>query len=194
MPDERPEPAHAAALLEALAVHRPEDEREARALETIRAFVRREPQCFSRELAAGHVTGSAWVLDKERARVLLTHHRKLDLWLQLGGHADGDSNVARVALREAREESGLSSVVRVGDTIFDVDVHVIPARGREPAHYHYDIRYLFEADRREPLRISSESKDLAWIELARVASVATDSSVLRMVAKSSSLSRGAHTE
>jgi 8-oxo-dGTP pyrophosphatase MutT (NUDIX family) len=174
-------------LLAALAVHRAADAAEARALQEIRAFVAREADCFRRELAVGHVTGSAWVLDRERRCVLLTHHGKLDLWLQLGGHADGDPDVARVALREAREESGLDSVVLVSRAVFDVDVHPIPPHAGEPAHYHYDIRYLFEADRAAPLRISGESKDLAWIELERVGGVATDASVLRMVAKSLAL-------
>ena len=180
---------HAKELLAALEAHRPSDAAEARALDAIRAFVAREPQCFRRELAVGHVTGSAWVLDPERGHVLLTHHRKLDLWLQLGGHADGDSDLPRVALREAIEESGIDSIVRMSDAVFDVDVHPIPAHGGERAHHHYDVRYLFEADRRAPLRLSGESKDVAWVALERVADIATDASVLRMAAKSLALGR-----
>jgi 8-oxo-dGTP pyrophosphatase MutT (NUDIX family) len=133
------------------------------------------------------VTGSAWVLDREHRCVLLTHHRKLDLWLQLGGHADGDPDVARVALREAREESGLEAITQVGGAIFDVDVHAIPAHGAEAEHFHYDVRYLFEADRNSELRPTGESKALAWVELERVADLATDASVMRMVRKSRAL-------
>ena len=178
-----------AKVLAALDAHRQFDDIEARALATIREFVTSEPHCFDREHAAGHVTGSAWVLDRERRQVLLTHHRKLDLWLQLGGHADGDSDLARVALREAREESGVDAIVLLSDAVFDVDVHLIPARGHEVAHYHYDVRYVFEADRAVPLRVSRESKALAWVALDRVAAIATDASVLRMVAKSLALTR-----
>jgi 8-oxo-dGTP pyrophosphatase MutT (NUDIX family) len=172
------------ALLAALAAHDPFDEAEARALETIQSFVATHPDCFRRELTVGHVTGSAWVVDRERSHVLLTHHRKLGLWLQLGGHCDGDSDVARVALREAAEESGLERIERLEDGIFDVDVHRIPARKTEPEHFHYDVRYLFEADRNAPVRASDESYDVAWIALDRVSDVATDASVLRMVRKS----------
>jgi 8-oxo-dGTP pyrophosphatase MutT (NUDIX family) len=176
-----------AKVLAALDAHRPLDDAETRALAVIREFVASEPRCFEREHAAGHVTGSAWILDRERRHVLLTHHRKLDLWLQLGGHADGDPDLPRVALREAREESGVDAIVLVSEAVFDVDVHPIPARGNETGHCHYDVRYLFEADRAAPLRVSRESKALAWVALDRVASVATDASVLRMVAKSLAL-------
>ena len=172
------------ALLAALAAHTPFDDAEARALAEIQTFVATHSDCFRRELATGHVTGSAWVLDREREHVLLTHHRKLGLWLQLGGHCDGDGDVARVAHREAREESGLERIELLAPGVFDVDVHRIPARTAEPEHYHYDVRYLFEADRDATVRVSDESHDVAWVALERVADVATDASVMRMVRKS----------
>ena len=153
----------------------------------MQAFVAAHEDCFRRELGIGHVTGSAWVLSPDRRRVLLTHHRKLDLWLQLGGHADGEWDVRLVALREAREESGLVRVRLLADAIFDVDVHSIPARAREPAHFHYDVRFVCEADDVEPLVVSDESHDLAWVELDRVAVLSADRSVLRMVRKSLAL-------
>jgi len=153
----------------------------------MQAFVAAHEDCFRRELGIGHVTGSAWVLSPDRRRVLLTHHRKLDLWLQLGGHADGEWDVRLVALREAREESGLVRVRLLADAIFDVDVHSIPARAREPAHFHYDVRFVCEADDMEPLVVSDESHDLAWVELDRVAVLSADRSVLRMVRKSLAL-------
>jgi 8-oxo-dGTP pyrophosphatase MutT (NUDIX family) len=129
------------------------------------------------------VTGSAWIVDQDRTYVLLHHHGKLDKWLQLGGHADGDSHVLNAALREAREESGLTTVRPVSEEIFDVDIHRIPARGAEAEHFHYDIRYLFEADRSEPLRITHESKDLQWVRLDRVEELTQEESMLRMVRK-----------
>lgn len=152
-------------------------------LRRIAAFVEEYVNCFERTLAIGHVTGSAWVVDPHRTCVLLTHHAKLNKWLQPGGHADGDPDILRVALREAREETGLRSLRAVSETIFDVDVHEIPARGPESAHVHYDIRFLLEADRAEPLTISTESHELAWVTLHEVDKLNTDRSVLRMVAR-----------
>lgn len=154
-------------------------------LHRIIGFVAEYPDCFERTLTVGHITGSAWIVDRERSHVLLTHHRKLDRWLQLGGHSDGDPDTLAVALREGYEESGLGCIRAVSDSIFDVDVHFIPERKQEPGHYHYDVRFLFEADRDAPLQISRESKDLAWVPLARVVELAPEESLLRMVRKSS---------
>jgi len=147
------------------------------------AFVEGHPDCLLRTCVPGHLTGSAWIIDCTRRRVLLTHHRKLDRWLQLGGHADGDPDLAAVARREAAEESGLRSVALVSPAIFDLDVHAIPARRDDPAHLHYDLRFLIEADADEPLVISTESKDLAWVPFDRVADYSAEASLLRMANK-----------
>jgi 8-oxo-dGTP pyrophosphatase MutT (NUDIX family) len=173
-----------AGLIEALARHQPFNEHEARMLKRVSEFVSQQAGCFERSLAAGHVTGSAWIVDAERTHALLTHHAKLGLWLQPGGHCDGDADVLRVAMREAEEEAGLKELVQLlGGAIFDVDAHEIPARKHEPAHVHYDIRYAFEADRSLPLQISAESRDLRWVPLDRIAGLNTDESVMRMVSK-----------
>lgn len=116
---------------------------------------------FERSRLAGHFTGSAWLVSADGKRVLLTHHRKLDRWLQLGGHADGDQNLARVALREAEEESGLDGLV-VEPEIFDLDRHWIPERGDVPGHWHYDVRYVVRATASEAFVVSEESHALAW--------------------------------
>src|SRR5829696_373483 len=110
------------------------------------AFVEAHEDCLLRSCVPGHLTGSAWIVSPERARTLLTHHHKLDKWLQLGGHADGERDLLAAALREAREESGLIHIRAVAPEIFDVDRHWIPPRKTEPGHYHYDLRFLFEAD------------------------------------------------
>jgi len=144
-------------------------------------FAAEQPDCLHRTCRPGHFTGSAWVVDAARRRTLLTHHRKLDKWLQLGGHADGEANLAEVALREAREESGLANIRLVSPEIYDLDRHLIPARGAEPAHWHYDVRFLIEADPAEPLVITSESKDLAWVDLTDVARLNAEESLLRLV-------------
>jgi 8-oxo-dGTP pyrophosphatase MutT (NUDIX family) len=168
------------ALLQAYVPSGPVD---AEARDRILRFVRAHEDCFERSLLEGHVTGSAWIVNGSRTRCLLTHHRKLERWLQLGGHADGQTDALDVAMREAREESGLTSLRVVSDGIFDCDVHPIPARKAEPEHFHYDVRFLFEADDDEPLVVSEESKELAWVELGDVARLESDESVMRMVGK-----------
>jgi 8-oxo-dGTP pyrophosphatase MutT (NUDIX family) len=151
-------------------------------LATIR-FVEEDTDCLHRTCIPGHLTGSAWLVSPDRSRTLLTHHLKLDKWLQLGGHADGDPDLIAVALREAREESGLSRVYPVSPYIFDLDRHWIPARKTDPGHYHYDLRFLIEADPQEAIVISNESKDLAWVEIERVGALNPEESMARMVRK-----------
>ncbi len=175
---------HRESLLNLLRAYRPHDADEAIMHRNLVEFVSREMGCFERATLEGHITGSAWIVDHECNYALLTHHRKLDRWLQLGGHADGETDVQQVALREAREESGLHDIHPQSAHIFDIDVHAIPARGAEPRHLHYDVRFLLAADRHAPLVISSESKDLAWVALADISRLSTDRSIARMTEKS----------
>ena len=151
--------------------------------ETLR-FIETEPKCLCRTCVPGHLTGSAWIVDSTRSRTLLTHHLKLEKWLQLGGHADGDGDLLAVALREGREESGLTTLRPVTGTIFDVDRHWIPARKTESAHWHFDVRFMIEAVEGEPLvRAANESKELAWLDVARVIELNPEESMARMVRK-----------
>jgi 8-oxo-dGTP pyrophosphatase MutT (NUDIX family) len=123
-------------------------------------------------------------VDKSRKFTLLTHHRKLDKWFQTGGHCDGDSDVLNVALKEAHEETGLSNIQVISSDIFDIDIHPIPERKGVPAHLHYDVRFLLEANINEPFIVSSESTDLAWVALSEVSKLNDSESIMRMVAKS----------
>jgi len=172
-------------VLKLLRAHaaRPLDAHEAAMAADMMRFVETHADCAERSLQVGHLTGSAWIVDRERTRTLLTHHRKLDKWLQLGGHADGELAPLAVALREAREESGLTRLRVVDEAVFDVDRHLIPARKHEPDHWHYDIRFMIEADPAEPLIVTDESHDLAWIEIARMAEYNAEESMLRMARK-----------
>jgi 8-oxo-dGTP pyrophosphatase MutT (NUDIX family) len=146
-------------------------------------FLVSSPDVFERRHPPGHFTGSAWLVSADGQRVLLTHHRKLARWLQLGGHADGDTDLSRVALREAEEESGLVDLVLEGG-IFDLDRHAIPARGADPEHWHYDVRFVVRATGSEDFAISEESLELAWKPVAEIAADATaDESMRRMAAK-----------
>jgi 8-oxo-dGTP pyrophosphatase MutT (NUDIX family) len=152
-------------------------------------FMRSRADAAVRESADAHLTGSAWLVSADGARVLLTHHRKLERWLQLGGHADGDADLARVALREAEEESGLPDLV-VEPAIFDLDRHRIPARGDVAAHWHYDVRYVVRACGSEDFVVSAESHALAWRSIGELAhDGSSDESLRRMALKW--LARGA---
>jgi 8-oxo-dGTP pyrophosphatase MutT (NUDIX family) len=152
-------------------------------VELFESFHDSSPDVFERTHAVGHFTGSAWLVSADGLRVLLTHHRKLNRWLQLGGHADGDRNLAAVALREAQEESGLSGL-RVEGDVFDLDRHLIPARGTEPEHWHYDVRYVVRASSNENFVVNEESHALAWRPIEAIAAdELADPSLRRMAAK-----------
>lgn len=171
---------HRENLLNLLSKHQPVDENEKEMLARIIEFVKANPDCFKRELLEGHITGSSWIMDIRVGKVLLTHHGKLNKWLQLGGHADGDSDILNVALKEAQEESGLENITPIAKRIFDVDVHKIPEHKGVPEHYHYDVRFLFEADSEAELTISSESNDLVWVDMISIPMMVNEESMLRM--------------
>lgn len=138
---------------------------------------------FVRERLAGHFTASAWLVDRTGTRVLLTHHRQLQRWLQLGGHADGDRDLAQVALREAQEESGLEGL-QVERDLFDIDRHWIPGRGDVSGHWHCDARYVVHAGVDERHVVSDESLALAWREISTIVDDAdADASLRRMAEK-----------
>lgn len=139
-----------------------------------------DPLAFSRARLAGHFTGSAWLVSQDGQRVLLTHHRKLQRWLQLGGHADGDADLAAVALREAEEESGLRGL-SLEPEVFDLDRHWIPERGEVPGHWHYDVRYVVRAGNDGVFAVSGESLALAWVSIEDLLiDTSSDESLRRM--------------
>ena len=145
-------------------------------------FVSNQPRCFERDCwDDGHVTASVALLDPSRKSMLMTLHRKLGMWLQLGGHADGNPDPLAVACREAKEESGLDVATAMTEPI-DVDVHAVPAYGTDPAHYHYDARFVLFAERTE-VKANSESEGLQWVPLDNVASITDEESILRLAAK-----------
>ncbi len=156
---------------------------EARELvDTFLGFLASSPEVFERHHPPGHFTGSAWLVSADGERVLLIHHRKLGRWLQPGGHADGDTDLMRVALREATEETGLSGL-HVEPGIFDIDRHRIPARGSEPEHWHYDVRFVVRAGPDEAFVMNHESLALAWRPVADVFGDETLDPSLRRMAR-----------
>jgi 8-oxo-dGTP pyrophosphatase MutT (NUDIX family) len=129
----------------------------------------------------GHVTASAFVVDRTHSRLLLIHHGKLRTWLQPGGHIDPGESVLTAAIREVEEETGVVGIPLL-DGIFDVDVHAIPPSGDRPAHSHFDVRFLLEAQSEE-LADSDEVLGVRWVPLPEVPDLVSDRSVLRAAGK-----------
>jgi 8-oxo-dGTP pyrophosphatase MutT (NUDIX family) len=174
---------HRNPLLELLAIYSQDYPRESDCINRVMEFVKQYDTCFERDLEVGHITGSAWIVNNAGTHTLLTHHKKLNKWLQPGGHADGESDVLKVATREAEEESGLAQLQVEEPHIFDVDIHQIPACGSEAQHLHYDIRFALRAAESEEFIVSDESHDLAWVEIAQLADYSSEKSMLRMAQK-----------
>lgn len=155
----------------------------------IRALVAGHADCFERSCLPGHVTGSAWILSHDGGSTLLVHHRKLNRWLQPGGHADGEADVAAVALREAIEESGIAGLKLLDADPFDVDVHTIPARPAkgdrpaEPEHQHHDLRFLVVSPEGAQPTVSAESHDVRWVPIQSLQDFTEEESVLRLARK-----------
>lgn len=146
-------------------------------------FITDNPSCFERSLTTGHIAASALLLNNDHSKILLMHHAKLDLWVQPGGHCDGNNNPLEVAIKEVQEETGLTTVIPVSTDIFDIDIHLIPARKHEPAHYHYDIRFLLYTPHEDQIVKNHESKELKWFGKNKELLPTKKSSVLRMVDK-----------
>jgi 8-oxo-dGTP pyrophosphatase MutT (NUDIX family) len=176
---------HRRELLALLDAHETRFMEEAAYVARARHFVLVHENCFERSLLPGHVTGSAWVVNPSRDQALLLHHRKHDQWFQPGGHADGDADILRVALRETSEETGLdaSHILLVNDAVFDVDIHSIAAGECGPRHEHIDIRFLVEMDDDLVIPGNDESHQVLWVPLPQVARFNNNRSTHRMVEK-----------
>ncbi len=140
---------------------------------------------FTRGHLPGHLTASAVIVDPAREHILLTHHRKLGIWVQLGGHADGEIDLYQAAVREAQEESGIAEFrTPLGkQTILDVDIHPIPSIGSEPEHLHFDVRFLLVADPADPIVVSEESHDVKWIPALKLERYSEEASLKRAIDK-----------
>ena len=158
--------------------------------QSILLFLQADKNPFSRKNQHGHFTGSAWIVNPDKSKILMTHHKKIGKWVQLGGHADDEQDLLKVSQREAKEESGLNNFVILSKEIFDMDIHEVPSIGSEPKHLHYDIRFLLEANPEESITVSDESYDVAWIELDKIQQINSEDSIIRMVKKTKTLYQG----
>ncbi len=185
-------PTPLAPLVDSLRRLVPADEEEARDRDRILEFVLSHEHPFDRGIVEGHLTGSAVTVSADGTRVLLLHHRKLDRWLQPGGHGDpGETTGEEVALREALEESGIRGLRlhSAAPRPLDVDVHDIPARGSEPAHEHLDLRYLVVAPEGGTIAPDlAELHDIRWVPWDEVDALGPDHGLRRALAKARLLS------
>jgi 8-oxo-dGTP pyrophosphatase MutT (NUDIX family) len=159
---------------------------ERESIDLFTAFLKKDSSLTPPQMA-GHLTASAWIMNFDRTKVLLTHHAKLHKWFQLGGHIDQGESILEAALREAEEESGLSSLQSLDRGIFDIDAHLIPAGKSNSDHFHFDIRFLFQADSEETLQLSSESKELRWVTPEEAGELNNSESMIRMIEKTKKL-------
>jgi len=175
----------------ALSALSPADEAEDRDRRLVLDFVQRHSDPFDRRLPEGHLTGSAITVSGDGRRVLLLWHRKLERWLQPGGHAEpGESAGEQVALREATEETGIPGLGLHPEAPrpIDVDVHQIPARPGEPAHAHLDLRYLVVAPPGSvPAPDLLELHAARWVAWDDVAALGPDPGLRRALAKARAL-------
>ncbi len=146
-------------------------------------FLDKHSDAFERSLQIGHFTASAWLLSEDGSQALLMHHAKLNLWVQLGGHADGDTDLLAVAIKEAQEESGIMGIEPVSPEIFDIDIHSIPANTKEAAHEHFDVRFLLRVSSDEKVIPNKESKELRWIGKDKAELPTNQRSVVRLFEK-----------
>lgn len=140
-------------------------------------------RAYHRNILPGHLTVSSWVVNKDRTKVLMAFHNIYQAWAWLGGHADGEQNLALVALREAEEESGIQSARLLSDEPFYLDVNSVVAHLKRgiyvPPHLHFNQTFLLEADENEPLKIKEdENSGVAWIEMDKLAEICNEPHIL----------------
>ena len=134
------------------------------AREKILEFITEHNDALHRTCMEGHLTGSAMIIESSYERVLVMLHKKLGIWLQPGGHADGEGYLSNVAFREAFEETGINNLA-LWTTAIDCDVHKIPEFGDEKEHFHFDLTYLLLAPEKAVIKRNHESTDMRWVPL-----------------------------
>jgi ADP-ribose pyrophosphatase YjhB (NUDIX family) len=170
--------------MDILKQYNPETEKEKKYKnKMLELFESKREVAFTRQNIQAHFTASAWIIDPNSHEILLLHHKKLNKWLQPGGHADGEMNLEKVSRKEAFEETSLMDLSLVIKGIFDIDIHPIPEHKGVLQHYHYDVRFAYFCTDRTKTQINSESNKFQWIEIEKVKDLTDEPSILRMVNK-----------
>lgn len=149
----------------------------------LQLLTNKKEKAFLRSAIDAHFTASAWIVSSDYKKALLLYHAKLNKWLQPGGHADGQTDLAQVAAKEACEETGLINLTMPLQSIFDIDIHSIPAKGNIQKHLHYDIRYLYICQEEDAVEINHESKAFKWLTIEDILDTIENESLLRMARK-----------
>ena len=166
-------------LIAKIKVFEPFNEQETADKATLLALLAEKPDIASRDNLVAHLTASAWVVNPQRTKVLMAYHNLFDSWAWLGGHADGDYNLAAVAEKEAREESGLAHVKLVSDDILSLEILTVDGHQKKgkyvPSHLHLNCTYLLEADPNDPIRVKEdENSQVGWIDFDDIGSKSTE--------------------
>lgn len=166
-------------IYEEIARYQPFNEQEARDKALILRFLEQNEDAFLRENRIAHMTASAWVVNSARDRVLMVYHKIYDSWSWTGGHADGDEDLARVALKEVREETGVKSARLVSDEIYSLEVLTVDGHEKRgayvPSHLHLNVTYLIEADEHDPLTVcEAENSGVQWFTLEGALNASTE--------------------
>lgn len=154
-------------LIEKIENYKPFNEQEERDKPLILDWIRNNENAFTRENTIAHITASAWVVNKDRSNVLMVYHNIYNSWSWLGGHADGETDLLSVALREVREKAGISNVQPVSEEIFSLEALTVDGHIKKgkyvSSHLHLNITYLVEADSDEALFVKpDENSGVAW--------------------------------
>lgn len=154
-------------LIEQIKNYNPFNEQEELDKPLILDWVMKQENAFSRENVVAHMTASAWVVNKDRSKVLMVYHNIYDSWSWLGGHADGETDLLAVAIREAKEEAGITSVRPVSEEIFSMESLTVDGHIKKgsyvSSHLHLNITYLLEADSEENVLIKAdENSGVTW--------------------------------
>lgn len=172
-------------LSKLLNIYNPDDQNEKIYKAQMLDFLDKYDNNFSRDQEYGHFTGSSLLLNSDCTHFMLMHHKKIGIWLQLGGHCDGESDVLLTSIKEAQEESGINEIEFLSDKIFDIDVHKFPAMKNLNEHFHFDVRFLLKTVGNDKIIVNEESHDVKWFALDKFEEIKSnfEHSINRMVNK-----------
>lgn len=175
-------------IRQAIRDYEPWNEQERRDKELILGFLSRNRDAFFRSCLAAHMTASAWIVNPTRDKALMVYHRIFDSWAWTGGHADGEEDLLAVALREAREETGIKAPRPLSRDIFSLEILTVDGHEKRgeyvPSHLHMNLSYLLEADESEKLRArEDENSGVAWFGLEELCRAATEPWLVERVYK-----------